>query len=547
MAQQNKDKNHNEQVTIVGEYEPSINPAFKVNRSADVIEPEAANIEFNFTLPKIQQETKIELNPIKAVAMRSRNKSETYDNFLKAGFGSRLSPYIDFYHSKTDKGKYNFIANFFHYSSFNDIPDFSSSPFTNTHAKVNYRKFMNNHILDLGAMYSIKTNRFYGFKPDDFQSISFNDSELKQMFNLIKADVGVSSNYKRKSSLNHEIKLSTYYYFDTHQSSELNANLTFDLNKGFDIVDQLDYQQAGILGGFNFYSNNDSLVSSSEILLNAMPYFKANYGQFKFIAGLNFGLLNDSSSHIKFWPKLDVQMNLIPDVFTIFAGIQGQMKKQSYYDLTEVNPYLSPVSELRWLNEKFDIYGGLKFSIAQTAGITIKTGWKTFEDMAFYVNTIEKSLPAQFPIGPLNKFTTVYDNGNVFYSEASVSVNVGRNFILNFGGEYSSYSLDSLKNAYHKPLSKLYLGTTYSFAEKFKATAELVFNGKRYALDPSGIAPTEVELSSYTDLNLEFEYRIKENLSVFLNGTNLLNKNYELFYSYPVQGLQIMGGITYRF
>jgi len=40
---------------------------------------------------------------------------------------------------------------------------------------------------------------------------------------------------------------------------------------------------------------------------------------------------------------------------------------------------------------------------------------------------------------------------------------------------------------------------------------------------------------------------VNDNLSAFVNGTNLLNNNYEQFYSYPVQGFQVMGGISYRF
>ncbi|NOY50052.1 MAG: TonB-dependent receptor [Chlorobi bacterium] len=544
-AQQNKNEKHNEQVTIVGSYDPSINDAFKINSKPKIIEPEIQQTEFNFQLPDTRQTTSIKLNPIKAVTLRSGSKSVKYDNFLKAGFGSRISPYIDFYHSKTEKGNYSFNANLYHYSSFKNIKDYSASPMSNTHAKVGYQKFMNNHILDLGLNYGMKTNRFYGYVPSDWGGIDIPESELRQMFNLIKANVGVSSNYKRKSKLHHDINLSAYYYFDLYKTSEMNANVSFDLHQGFDVVDMLDYQNLGLKGGFQFYGNNDSLNNTSEFYVNAVPYFTANYGVFNFNAGLNFGIKNDSSTSFHFWPEIEVQMNVVPGSFTIFAGIDGKLQKQSFYDLTTENPYLSPVAELRWLKEKFNVFGGFKLSIAQNAGFQLKTGWKTFEDMAFFVNTGDYTLPSLFPLGPLNKFFTVYDNGSRFYTEASISVRAGKNFKLNIGGEYNAYNLDSLNKAYHKPLTKAFVGGSYLFGEKAKVSAELIFNGKRYARDIYKLA--DIELDPYIDLNAEFEYRVDENLAVFINGTNLLNNNYLQFYSYPVQGFQIMAGITYRF
>jgi len=546
-AQQDKKDKHNEQVTIVGSYEPKINDAFKINTKPEIIEPEAQHTEFNFQLPNIKQNTSIELNAIKPVDIRNRNRTVAYNDYLKLGFGSRISPYIDFFHSKSDKGNYNFTANFYHYSSFSNIENYSPSPFSKTHAKVNYQKFLDNHILDLGFKYGLNTNKYYGYIPDDFPGITIPDNELKQMFNLMQANVGFSSNYKRKSKLHHEVRLSAYYYFDRFKTSEMNTKFDFDIHKGFDVVDMLDYQNLGLKGEFDFYSNSDTLTSLSEFYVGVTPYFTANYGAFNFNAGLKLGLLNDSTSSFHFWPDLEVQMNVVPESFTIFAGIKGGIEKQSYYKLTTENPYLSPLSQLKYLNEKINVYGGFKLSIAQTAGFQIKAGWRSFEDMAFFINYGDYLLQSQIPFGPLNKFYTAFDDGNEFYTEASISISAGKQFKINIGGEYHTYSLDSLQQAYHKPLTKAFIGGSYSFAEKVKVSLEMVFNGKRYALNSNGLAPKEVELDSYVDLNAEVEYRINENLSAFLNGTNLLNNYYQQFYSYPVQGLQIMAGISYRF
>ena len=545
---QQETQTHNEQVTIVGSYDPSINEAFKINSKAEAAEMDFQAQDFTFNFLDVKQNTQIQVNPIKAISLRSGRRTQKFDNYLKAGFGSRISPYLDFYHSSGEKGNYNFNANLYHYSSFTNVIDYSPSPFSKTHAKVNYSKFMGEHVLDLGLKYGLNTNKFYGFIPENWSPlISIPDDKLNQMFNLAEANVILKSAYKRNSKLHHEVKLGTYYYFDKHQTSELNVNMYFDLHKSFDAVNALDYQFFGVDGSFDFYSNNDSLTNNSEFYLNVKPYFTAKYGLFSFNAGLSFGYLGDTASSFHFWPVIDINMNIVPGAFSIFAGINGKLEKQSYLMLTTENPFLSPVSTLGWQNEKINVFGGFRASIAQIVGVDFKIGWKKFDNMAFFINYGDYSIPTLNIMGPLNKFNTVFDNGSVFYVDADVSLNVGKDLKLWLGGAFNSYTLDSLAHAYHKPITEVRFGGSYLIAGKVKLSTELLYNGVRYANIPSGLTFEDVELSSYLDLNVEIEYKINDNLSAFVNGTNLLNKNYEQFYSYPVQGLQVMGGIMYKF
>lgn len=545
---QENTQTHNEQVTIVGSYDPSINEAFKINNKPEASEIDFKSREFTFDFLDIKQNTEIELNPIKAAALRSGRKTNKFDNFLKAGFGSNISPYVDFYHSSSNKGNYNFNANLYHYSSFTNVRDYSPSPYSNTQAAINYSKFLRKHILDIGVGYGLKTNRFYGFVPEDWSPlISVPEDDLKQMFNLFKANAVIRSAYKSSSKLHHNIGFSTYYYFDKFKTTELNAQINFKIYKGFDVVDMLDYQNVGIEGSFDYYSNSDSLTSNGEFYLNVKPYFTAKYGLFSFNAGLSFGFLGDSASSFHFWPVFDLNMNIIPDAFSIYAGVSGKLEKQSYLKLTTENPYLSPTSTLGWLNEKINVYGGFRLSFAQKAGFDLRLGWKNFEDMAFFINYGDYSIPTLNIAGPLNKFKTVFDDGSVFYGDAEFSLNFGKDFKLWLGGSFNNYSLDSLTNAYHKPLTTVRFGASYLIAEKVKLSTEIMYNGIRYAWEINGLLSKDVELDSYLDLNISIEYKINENLSTFINGTNLLNKNYDQFYSYPVQGLQIMAGIMYRF
>jgi outer membrane receptor protein involved in Fe transport len=99
-------------------------------------------------------------------------------------------------------------------------------------------------------------------------------------------------------------------------------------------------------------------------------------------------------------------------------------------------------------------------------------------------------------------------------------------------------------------LSSIKLGASYLFAKKLKVWTELYYYGKRYArklyVFPYSYYKDE-ELPSFFDINLGADYAVSDKFSVFLSATNLLNNNYDRFYSYPVQGINVMAGVSLKF
>ena len=56
-----------------------------------------------------------------------------------------------------------------------------------------------------------------------------------------------------------------------------------------------------------------------------------------------------------------------------------------------------------------------------------------------------------------------------------------------------------------------------------------------------------VELDAFFDLNLTSEYLISNQFSVWARMNNILAKEYEMLYRYPVRGFQFMIGASYSF
>ena len=545
--QQNIDREHNEQVTIVGTYDPTINQAFKINMKPDNKGIYFQKPVFTFQSLDVKQPTTIKASEIKPAKLRADKRATVYNNYLKAGFGSLLSPYINYWHSSGKRNDNRLNINVYHLSSFSDIPDYSPSPFSNTLAQLSYDKYLGSAILNVGFGYGLDTYRYYGFDPTAYADSLQNEADLKQSFNLIKANIGIRSNNKKENDFEYFANLGTYYYFDKWKSTGFQLDLDFDLAKPFDAPKSKDMQKAGIEGTIDFGLNSDSVNNSNDLILTGIPYYKAKFGMLNFKVGLNFSYLMADSSSFHFYPVVDVSVNVVEDMLTIYAGVNGGMVKNSYYDLTQINPWSTTTIPITWQNNKINIYAGLRGNISHQFGFNLGVNWLSFENMPFFYNVTDSPLIWGGVSGPLNKFDIALDNGSLITISGELNYTLGNALKLWLSGAYNVYSLDSLPQPYHKPISKLTLGGSYLIKKKVNVWLELFSGGKSYAVDIYTPTPTEIEIDGYFDINLGVDYNITEKFSVFLKGTNLLNNNYQQFYNYPVQGLQVMAGVGFRF
>jgi outer membrane cobalamin receptor len=54
-------------------------------------------------------------------------------------------------------------------------------------------------------------------------------------------------------------------------------------------------------------------------------------------------------------------------------------------------------------------------------------------------------------------------------------------------------------------------------------------------------------MDNINDLNLGAHYNINESFSIQLKANNLLLQKYDIWYGYPAQGFNVMGGFTFKF
>ena len=149
-----------------------------------------------------------------------------------------------------------------------------------------------------------------------------------------------------------------------------------------------------------------------------------------------------------------------------------------------------------------------------------------------------------------NSYGVVYDDVTTLSVFGELSVDVNRNFTLGINAEYFNYSTEDEEMAWNKPDFEGSLFMDIQFDEHWFAGANLYYIGERFdkrIISELTATETLISLESYFDANAHLGYRINDQWSIYGKANNIANQDYNKWVDYPVQGLQIIAGTTYKF
>ncbi len=547
-----KDKGYNEEVVIIGSTNPTVNQSKKINLMPDEpVQPEI-NTDFKFNPINKYFLTPSGFVPVKPANIKVYGINDIYNNIVKVGFGTRISPYAEFFHTQVHKGKYKFDLHVGSHSTLSGIKDYTDTKYSNSVAEAGFSKYFKYHTLEFNAGYRFKSFRYF-YQKNLINDSTFDSNNYKQGYNLIFFNSKFFSSYKNNDNIHHSVNLGGYYLFNKRSGTfapadELNVSAKTDLHKAYNVSDILEYQHLGGSADIEYYRNNGvlnttdsnfSITSSNDVLISLTPYFKARYGIVAFKAGINFSYLNMlEGSHFRVFPDLYVNVNLYPEYLEFYAGIDGKYRKNSFKMLSTENMFIDNILPDTWKADKARFFGGFRGNISKIIGFNMNISWTAFNDEYFYTSTIP-------PDSTLNAFKIKTDDGSVTEFNSQVSYNLTGNVEIYTTYNFRFYNLDSLLAPAGKNLSEMKIGGSFLLAGRFKPWTEVTFNGVRYGLSSDNL--TRIKLDTYVDFNLGIDYYHDENLSAFIKVTNLLNKNYQKYYMLPGYGIEFMFGVGYKF
>lgn len=539
-----------EVVNIVKPYTPTISDAFKVKETPslnDSVSTIKKDVKYSiFSVPVASTFTPAKG---KATNVEKAKPVKLYDNYATLGFGNYTSIlgelYSNFEISRTDNAGFFFRHN----SSQGDIKGVKlDNHYYDTSLDANYTSRQRDVTYRLDAGVEHQLFNWYGvpkgyYSDEDLARI---DTKQNYLSGYVGGSIALDDSFFDKAAA------SIRYTGDSFSSSELNAKLkpefSFPLeNVTFKLDGDLDY----LLGSFDKDYSNSTDIKYSYLNVGLAPsinFVNNDLSVSLGVAGYVSLDTENSDTNFSLYPKVNVSYRLLDETVIAYGGAEGGIKQNTYYDFKEENPFVSPTLNIAPTKKLYEAFGGIKGKLSNAFAYNARVSYGKDENSAlFQSNDINFTTSQNEGYHYGNSFNVVYDDINTLAFFGEVKVDVSGQFSVGVNANYYSYSTDVQSEAWNLPSLKASVFSNFNITEKLYGSASLFYVGERKDVSNAGFIGEEITLDGFVDANLSFGYRFTDRLSAFVKGSNLFGDNYKKWMNYPVQGIQGLAGVTYKF
>ncbi|WP_321439025.1 TonB-dependent receptor [uncultured Bacteroides sp.] len=545
-----KDSTLNRVVIVEKEYNPDIMDASKVNVLPKVQEPSVSKkkIEYNTSVLPFSA-----FNDVMQPVTLNLGQEKAKKGYARLGYGNNgnVDAKINYLFNFSKRDQLGVSASLDGMNATLKLPEIFETTYLNRDWKSRYYRSKLDvdyqHQFDkmtFDAAINMGTDNF-NYHPflvfETFDNFAAYTSTDKQHHSKWDLHAGVKSMDK---NLPLQFQAETdFLFFKQSYSSGLQSNpdrLTERIwrTKG-DVYGMInEEQQVGIKAEMNnvFYTS-EYYKNYSSVELN--PYYTFSNDLWKVRLGAHVDLSFGKGKGIQVAPDIDVQY-LFSKSYVAYLKIGGGRNLNDFRRLESLNPYSN--FHFKQLNNSYnqlDAVCGLKANVGTGFWFDVFSGYSVFTDDLCFLSLESNiyALPA-----------VINSDTKHFY--------VGSNLKYNYKG-IVDFSLKETYYAWSKSGEAPILMKPkfdFQFNADIKLLPELTLNaGYRYIkrnkvelISPYGISGL-IKLDPISDLSLGATYDLFNGVSIFARINNILNQTYQYNYSYPAQGINFLGGVSFRF
>lgn len=585
-----------ERLIIVKQYSPTVSDAFKVKQApntADFAQLQKKAIQY--TINSFPVASTFQPQKGKAVGVQKKPQPKLYKNYAALGVGNYTNVMAKFYGEVDLKNKQSLAIGLNHNSSQGGIKDvLLDDKYYDTQLNIGYNKITDRYVWGLDLDVQHQLYNWYGTPNGLHHNMTLatkGGSTFQEIqdeaINLIDPKhtyltVGVGGNIQNTNETAIFDKAKVYFRNFTDDYSSMENQLSVAPEFKFLIEEDsfiktkvgLDYLSGSFDKGKLTYNPQGFLASVEEqkysfFNLSVAPSYQLVNNDFALDIGLQAVLnLDNENSKTNFYvyPKVEASYAIAGDYFKLYAGAKGGLTQNTYYDFVQENPYVAPTLAIQPTDKPFDIFAGTKGKFTEDLSYDFQVSYNSENNAAMFVTNRYSALANLETAVVLDETAESYQYGNAFHViyddiktlrvAGALNAKVNEDLLLRLSASYANYSLDTQEEYYNKPNLEASLTGSYQITDKWFADAQLFFYGERKdridRLHSEIVMGTffeqkNVTLDAFIDANLKVGYKITPQLTAFVRGNNLLSDNYERWYNYPVQGIQVMGGLSYQF
>jgi hypothetical protein len=551
-----KDTLKTEEINVVKPYTPTISDAFKVKDNPIIDATNSFQKEtVNYSIFSIPVASTFTPSKGKAQGLVRAPKERYYENYVLAGFGNYMSPLFETFIHTGDQ-RYNDFGLLLNYrSSEGDIKDIAlDNNFSNTKVDLYYKQFERDFNWKINAGYQRARYNYYGLPTNIvFDQNVIDAIDEKQVYN----GYYIGGNINFDQSIFEGATTEIVGFMDYYNSNEIqfSAKPQFKYPLGTNNING-DVVINFLTGKFNQQYLNPNELKYSFLNIGVRPNYEILNNDLSVnIGGKLYYAFNieSSFSEFKFYPNVTASYKLVDDIFILTAGVTGDLIQNTYRDFTAENPFVSPTLNIQQTNHQYNAFVGAKGKLASNIGYLFNASYSSEKDKALFIQNqtlTNGTIVVNNAYEAGNSFEIVYDDIKSLNIYGEISLDISKEFQLEGSVTYTNYSTTNQLEAWNLPEIKANITANYR-TKTWYAGAKLFFNGntKDYVI-PFGNLPQNgsiVTNNSYIDLNFNGGYIFTDRLSVFAKINNVVGDSYQRFVNYPVQSIQFLGGVMYKF
>lgn len=557
---------HEEQVTVEGSYRPKVNRVTKI-----VLQPETPQPSYDFpsseVIPKeTTQRFALDLEKIAPTAFAAKNDRlvTPTENLIMAGIGTRLSPLFLYKHNSMLTKTLGLGLGIKHNSSWLDIKDYAPSSYMNNAFDINLTTSkLDGFQIDGGLYYRNNMYHFYGI---NLKENPLTDEQIdayanrKVTYNTVGGHVGLVSTATRVREMSHAAHLDYFYLLDREHNIDFGYTLGYADNFW---GDKNHPQKLGIDLGFQYdygLGQDANLFDVERIWFKVNPFFEMSNEFFRLHLGVRMDGASRSTANdqfLAFRPDVSGSLFVLDKKLEFYAGVNGGRKLLRFSDVVENNPFVSPDlnPSMCVQNVKLGFEGGVRTNIMETIDLHLGVRYREIDNdplFVYYIPSPDPLLPNT--VNPvLNSFDLVYDQTQWVTVMADARVKMRNSLTADLGFAYHNCKPTIEQYAWYRPTTEGKVKLTYDFNDDLAFNATFLYQGGRYAKVWDGIIDWQnfnfkaEKLTDVFDLSLGADYKINDQISAFALLDNVACQKYQLYYNYPVTGIQLFAGVKLRF
>ena len=547
---------HDEQVTVEGKYRPKVNKVDKLKLNPETPEPTYVMPSTEVNPQEAKQKFALDLEKIAPTGFAAKNDKVVVPtkNFIMAGIGTRLSPLFLYKHNSLLTKNLGIGVGMKHLSSWLNIKDYAPSSFMNNAFDVSLSyEDMGMYRLEGGVFFDNDMYHYYGVNLDETPLTDEQIETLcpRQVYNTIGAYVKLDPKGYPLGTPVGPGDIKYHYTYDSFGCGDGLVELDYAYVYPVSWFGKREHPQkirVDVDFDFNHYKCLDSLANRGFGRLNPSFEMSGDFYRLHLGAAVD-GVFKKGDMSVTVRPDVSGSLFVLDKKLEFYAGLNGGQSLVTFSDLVAENPFVWQLLDLRAKNVKFGFDGGVRTNIAEIVDLHLGVRYRHTDNDPLFVQDESE----MWPLGLSNKFGLVYDETRLVSVVSDIRVKLRSSLTANVSFAYNSCKPTNEEYAWYRPTTEGRLKLAYDLNDKLSFNTAFLYQGGRYAKVWDGVANwqgfnyTSEKLKDVFDLSLGADYKVNDQITAFVLLDNLACQKYQLYYNYPVTGLQAFAGVKLRF